>query len=97
MKKTTKQIAAIIAIVLLVSLSVASLVFACLDFPGSYELFRGFLIAAVFMPLLIWIYIFLYGKLTSKHTIADFHEDTTISDEAVQTSDLQSDSRKKEQ
>lgn len=70
-----KQIAALLGVILLVSLAIASLIFACLDFPGSYFLFRGCLISAVFMPILIWIYIWLYGKFTNKRTMATVWEE----------------------
>lgn len=84
MNQKHKQIAALIGVILLVGLAIASLVFACLDFPGSYNLFRGCLISAIFMPILIWIYIWLYGKFTSKRTIA------TVWDEMPEMMDLPS-------
>ena len=62
MKKTPKQIAAILCIVLLVLLYVATLVVALLDFPGSDRLFAACLMATVGLPILLWIYIWLYGK-----------------------------------
>lgn len=76
MNKKHKQFAALLGVILLVGLAIASLVFACLDFPGSYNLFRGCLISAVFMPILIWIYIWIYGKFTSKHTLASVWDET---------------------
>ena len=61
MKNKPKQIAAIICIVLLVLLYVATLIVSVLDFPGSDRL---------------WIFIWVYGKYTQKQTIADiFPED----------------------
>ncbi len=72
MKKRTKQIAAIICIVLLVLLYVATLVVSLLDFPGSDRLFAACLVATIGLPILLWIYIWLYGQYTQKHTIADF-------------------------
>ena len=71
MKRKPKQIAAIICIILLVLLYVAALVVSLLDFPGSDKLFAACLIATVGLPILLWIYIWLYGRLTQRSTIAE--------------------------
>ena len=63
MKRTAKRIAAIIGIALLVLLYVLLLVFAIFDFKGSELLFRACLIGTVTIPILIWIYMYLYDKL----------------------------------
>ncbi|MCI9664066.1 MAG: hypothetical protein HFI46_09350 [Lachnospiraceae bacterium] len=68
MKKTPKQIAAILCIVLLVLLYVATLVVALLDFPGSDRLFAACLMATVGLPILLWIYIWLYGKYRERRS-----------------------------
>lgn len=70
MKKKSKQIAAWVCIVLLVLLYVATFVIALLDFPGSGTLFQACLVATIGLPILLWIYIWLYGKFKDKHTIA---------------------------
>ena len=66
MKLKPKQIAAIICIVLLVLLYVATLVISLLDFPGSDRLFAACLVATIGLPILLWIYIWLYGKFTGR-------------------------------
>ncbi|MCM1134736.1 MAG: hypothetical protein NC400_04090 [Clostridium sp.] len=76
MKKKPKQIAAIICIVLLVLLYVATLVISLLDFPGSDRLFAACLVATVGLPILLWIYIWAYGRLTNKSTIAELYPDS---------------------
>lgn len=68
MKKTPKQIAAILCIVLLVLLYVATLVVALLDFPGSDRLFAACLMATVGLPILLWIYLWLYGKYRERRS-----------------------------
>lgn len=70
MKQKPKQIAAIICIVLLVLLYVATLVISLLDFPGSDRLFAACLVATIGLPILLWIYIWLYGKYTGRKTLA---------------------------
>lgn len=71
MKKNRKQIAALICVILLVLLYVATLVVALLDFPGSDRMFAACLMATIGLPILLWIYIWAYGRFTGKHTIAD--------------------------
>lgn len=71
MKKSPKQIAAILCIILLVLLYIATLIVALLDFPGSDRLFAACLMATIGLPILLWIFIWVYGRYTSKQTISD--------------------------
>ena len=71
MRQKPKQIAAILCIVLLVLLYVATLVVSLLDFPGSENLFAACLVATVGLPILLWLYIWLFGKISGKRTITD--------------------------
>ena len=74
-KGNGKQIAAIIAIIILVALTIATLLAAIFDKSG--RLFQAFLVATVATPILLWIYIWMYGKLTGKHTMASVDYDIT--------------------
>ena len=76
MRKTNRIIIAVICIILLVLLYVATLIVALLDFPGSDRMFASCLGATVGLPILLWIYIWVYGKFTGKHTIADPDDNT---------------------
>lgn len=71
-KKYSKKqrIMALVAVILLASLSIAALVCALLPIEGAAKLSFAFLFAAVFLPILLWIWIWLYGKTTGKRTIA---------------------------
>lgn len=80
MKKTHKQVAAIVCIVLLLLLYIATLIVAILDFPGSDRLFAACLGATIGIPILLWIYIAAYGKLTNKKSMADLFPDSDSSD-----------------
>ena len=71
-KKTAKQIAAIVCIVLLAALYLITLLSAVFAFPGWQRLFSGCLICTVAVPILLWIFIWLYGQFEQKHTIASF-------------------------
>ncbi|MGN0244651.1 MAG: hypothetical protein ACI4DK_01650 [Lachnospiraceae bacterium] len=72
-----QRIAAWVGIILLVSLYIVTLVFAIFDFDGKGMLLRTSLIATVAVPILIWVYIWIYGMLTQKHTIASVDYDFT--------------------
>lgn len=71
-KKSAKQIAAIVCILLLVAMYVVTFIVACLDFPGWGRLFQACIVATIGLPILLWIYIGMYGwlKQKQKHTIA---------------------------
>ena len=71
-KVTSKQIVAIIGIVLLVLMYLVTLLAALFDNSASGRLFVMSLFATMVIPIMIWIYTWMYGKLTGKHTIADF-------------------------
>lgn len=69
-KRTPKQIAALSCVILLIFVYIFTLIAACLDFPGSDKLFAVCLISTVGLPILLWIYIWLYGVTKDRHTIA---------------------------
>jgi len=71
-KITSRQIVAWIGIILLLALYLITLLVAIFDTSSSGKFFGLSLFATVAIPLLIWIYTWMYGKLTGKHTIADF-------------------------
>ena len=76
MNKKIKQIFAIIGIVILVGMYIASFIFAIFDFPNSTKLFGASLFATIALPILFWIYIGLFGALTNKKNMASiFPED----------------------
>lgn len=79
-KRNLKQIGAIIGIILLVALSIATLLAAIFDKSG--RLFQAFLVATIATPILLWIYIWLYGVMTNKKTMASFNEEEAEAVEA---------------
>lgn len=89
MKKSPKQIAAILCIVLLVLLYAATLIVALLEFPGSDRLFAVCLMAAIGLPILLWIFIWIYGRYTNKRTISDIfpRQDDIPSEETAKARD----------
>ncbi len=71
-KMTGKRIAALLCAILLVALYIVALLVAIFDRSSSGRWFFACMIATIFLPILTWIYIWMYGLLTQKHTIASF-------------------------
>ena len=66
MKKTAKQIAALLGAGLLLLLYILLLIFAIFDFEGSDVLFRACLIGTIFSPIMLWVYMYLYDRLVKR-------------------------------
>lgn len=75
-KVTSRQVVAIAGIVLLVLLYLVTLIASIFDSSASGRLFWMCLFSTMAIPILIWIYTWMYGKLTRRHTFADFTSDT---------------------
>ena len=65
-KISPKQVAAMICVVLLVGMYVATLIVVLLDFPGWDRLFQACLVATIGLPILLWIYIWLYQQIKER-------------------------------
>lgn len=70
-KRSSKQIVAMVGVVLLALLYVATLVTAIADSSQSAKWFRICLFATFALPLVIWIYSWMHGRLTGKSAIGD--------------------------
>lgn len=82
-KRTPKQIAALICVFLLAAMYVITLIVACLDLKDAGRLFAGCLLMTVALPILLWIYIWLYGIYRDRHNMASL--DILHSDEYTGT------------
>lgn len=83
-KMTSKQLVAIIGVALLILLYVATLVAAIVDSSQSAKWFRICLFGTFALPLVIWIYSWMYGRLTGKSAIGDPQApDATATDETA--------------
>lgn len=71
-KMNSKRIVALSGVVLLALLYLVTLVVAIVDNSASGSLIKLCLFGTVAIPILIWIYTWMYGKLTGRDTIADF-------------------------
>ncbi len=65
-KRTPKQIAALICVIILVCMYLVTLIVACLDFSDSGRLFATCLTATIGLPILLWVYIGLYEKVKER-------------------------------
>lgn len=68
---TSKQVVAMAGVVLLVLLYLITLAAAVLDNSASGSLLWMCLFATIAVPILIWLYTWMYGKLTGRKTISD--------------------------
>ncbi len=71
-KVTARQIAAMAGVILLFLLYGITLIAALADTTAAGSLFKLCLLATVVVPFMLWIYTWLYGRFTGRHTIADF-------------------------
>lgn len=70
-KWTSKRIVALLGVILLVALYIVTLFVAIFVPDQSGYMLKCCFLATIAIPTLIWIYIWMYGKLSGKHTIAD--------------------------
>ena len=68
-----QRIAALVSVVLIVAVYIFNFVLSLLVTAWAKTLFRISFGATLVIPLLAWFYIWLFGKLTHKETIADFN------------------------
>ncbi len=70
-KWNPKRIAALIAVILLVGLYLVTFIVAVFVPVEGNNLFAICLMGTIAIPLLAWVYIWMYGQMTGKETIAD--------------------------
>lgn len=75
MPKNLKRVFALIAVALILLLIVAAAVVAVLDFPNKTPVFASLFAAMVFLPIIAWIFLWLYGIITGKKNIASFRSE----------------------
>ena len=67
-KRTPKQIAAFVCVIILLCMYIFTFIVACLDFPNSEKLFGVCLLTTIGLPILLWIYIQLYTITKKKQS-----------------------------
>lgn len=69
-KKSPKQLAALICVILLVSMYIVTFIAACLDTTNSGRLFAACLVVTIVLPVLFWIMLWFYGLWKERQTEA---------------------------
>lgn len=82
-KRSSRQIVAMLGVLLLVLLYIVTLIAAIVDSSQSAQWFRICLVATFALPLVIWLYSWMYSRLTGKSAIGD----PNIPDPAGESSD----------
>ncbi|MBQ7065807.1 MAG: hypothetical protein IJN92_03210 [Lachnospiraceae bacterium] len=75
---------ALFGVILLLLLYATTFIAAIFNFDGSGNLFKACLFATIAMPILIWVYIGLYGAITKKRTMATLFQEVEGLEEAKQ-------------
>lgn len=83
-KRTPKQFAALICVILLAGMYLLTLIVACLDFPGADKWFAACLFATIGLPILLWVYLWLYKLMKERSA--------TLPTDSVQNDSIQNDS-----
>lgn len=65
-----KRIIALVGVILIGLMAVATLAAAIFDKTGM--LFRSFLIVTIALPIALWVFMWSWGAMTNRHTMASF-------------------------
>lgn len=71
MKKSIKQIIAIISLIAIAVLIILFFISAFLAKPGSGNIFFALFFGIIAIPILAWLFLFCYGRFKGKHTMAE--------------------------
>lgn len=61
-KKMATRVIALLGVILLVGMILATFVVACIKFEGSDRIFKGLLSCDIAIPILLWFYLYLYNR-----------------------------------
>jgi len=91
-KKEPRRIIALVGVVLIVIMILLTLITAIFDPTGVY--FRSFLIITIALPIALWVFIWSYGAMMNKKTIASFelgktgiNSDDTVTEDIDESSE----------
>lgn len=70
-KMTSRQVVAIIGVALLLLMYIVTLIVAFVDSSASGQWFRFCLFGTLAVPIVIWLYSWMYGRLTGRKAIGD--------------------------
>lgn len=70
-RPTSKQVVAMIGVILLILLYVMTLILALADNSASHSFFAMSLAGTLVIPIIIFLYTWMYGRITGKKAIGD--------------------------
>lgn len=76
--KKVKQILAIIGVIILAGLYLATLIFAIIGSDDTMALFKAAVYATIVLPVLIWAYTMIYRLLKNHYQIDDLSKQTNM-------------------
>lgn len=75
MSQKLKRVFALATVILIVLLVIATFIVAILDFPNKMAIFTGLAAGMVFLPVMAWLFLWMFGLLTKKKNIASFRSE----------------------
>lgn len=82
-KKTPKQIAALLCVILLVAMYLATFIIAFLDTAKFGQLFGACLVATIGLPILLWLFVWFYGIMKERQTEVNLPQNTEKHDKTM--------------
>ncbi len=70
-KITSKQVVAMLGVILLALMYVSTLILALTDNSATHSLFAMSLAGTLILPIIIFLYSWMYGRITGKKAIGD--------------------------
>ncbi len=70
-KITSKQVVAMAGVILLILMYIATLIVAIVDQSSSGKYFAVCMACTIIVPVIIWIYCWMYGRYAGKKVIGD--------------------------
>ncbi len=75
MAQKLKRILALIAVIAIFLLVIATFIVALLDFPNKMVVFTGMIAGIIFLPIFAWLLLWMIGILSKKKNIASFRSE----------------------
>ena len=76
-KMNSRQLVALLGVILLVAMYLITLILAIVDSSSSGKLFVLSLCCTVIVPMIVFLYNWMYGRLTGKKVVGDPSQDST--------------------
>lgn len=70
-KITSRQIVAMVGVILLILLYISTLILALVDNSATHSLFAMSLAGTLVIPIVIFLYSWMYGRITGRKAIGD--------------------------